>query len=49
LGLEVFKSRSSADWGPLMACTSLAIVPVLIIFTVLQKYFTDTALTSGIK
>lgn len=49
LGLEVFKNRYTADWGPLMAATTLSIIPVLIIFVTFQKYFTDTALTSGIK
>ncbi len=49
LGLEVFKNRYTADWGPLMAATTLSIIPVLIIFITFQKYFTDTALTSGIK
>ncbi len=49
LGLEVFKTRYSADWGPLMAGTAISIVPVLIIFIFAQKHFTQTALTSGIK
>lgn len=49
LGLEVFKNRYTADWGPLMSATTLSIIPVVIIFIMFQKYFTDTALTSGIK
>jgi multiple sugar transport system permease protein len=49
LGLEAFKSRYSADWGPLMAATTLSIIPVIILFVSMQKYFTETALTSGIK
>jgi multiple sugar transport system permease protein len=49
LGLEVFKSRYSADWGPLMAATTLTLLPVILLFISMQKYFTDTALTSGIK
>ncbi len=49
LGLEVFKNRYTADWGPLMAATTVSIVPVIVIFLVFQRYFTDTALSSGIK
>ncbi|TYB96671.1 MAG: carbohydrate ABC transporter permease [Kosmotoga sp.] len=49
LGLEVFKSRYTTNWGPLMAATSLSVIPVVIIFLLFQRYFTDTALTSGIK
>ena len=49
LGLEVFKNRYTADWGPLMAATTVSIIPVIIIFVTFQKYFTETALSSGIK
>ncbi|HOY25349.1 MAG TPA: carbohydrate ABC transporter permease [Mesotoga sp.] len=49
LGLEVFKNRYTADWGPLMAATTVSILPVILIFVVFQRYFTDTALSSGIK
>jgi len=49
LGLEVFKNRYTADWGPLMAATTVSILPVILIFLVFQRYFTDTALSSGIK
>ncbi len=49
LGLEVFKSRYTTNWGPLMAATSLSVIPIVIIFLLFQRYFTDTALTSGIK
>lgn len=49
LGLEVFKNRYTADWGPLMAATTVSIIPVILIFIVFQRYFTDTALSSGIK
>jgi multiple sugar transport system permease protein len=49
LGLEVFKSRYTTNWGPLMAATTLSVIPVVIIFLLFQRYFTDTALTSGIK
>ena len=49
LGLEVFKNRYTADWGPLMAATTVSVLPVIIVFLVFQRYFTDTALSSGIK
>jgi multiple sugar transport system permease protein len=32
-----------------MAATTVSIVPVIVIFLVFQRYFTDTALSSGIK
>lgn len=41
LGLEVFKNRYTADWGPLMAATTVSILPVILIFVVFQRYFTD--------
>ncbi|GLI49364.1 MULTISPECIES: carbohydrate ABC transporter permease [Pseudothermotoga] len=49
LGLETFKSRYTVDWGPLMAATTVSIIPIVIVFFVFQKYFTDISLSSGIK
>lgn len=49
LGLETFKNRYTADWGPLMAATTLSIIPIVIVFLTFQKYFTDMSLSSGIK
>jgi multiple sugar transport system permease protein len=49
LGLEIFKSQNSADWGPLMSATTLTIIPVLIIFIILQKYFIDISISSSLK
>lgn len=47
VGVSYFKTNVS-DWGVLMAATSMAIVPLIIVFGVFQKYFIKSMLTSGL-
>jgi multiple sugar transport system permease protein len=49
LGLQIFQSQFSADWGPLMAATIVITFPVLLIFVAGQKYFIQGVTTTGMK
>lgn len=48
VGLSYFKSNVGSNWGMLMAGTSLAIIPLIIIFLIFQRYFISGMLTSGL-
>lgn len=49
LWVNTFKGAYSADWGGLMAATSLAAVPFLIIFIIAQKQIVEGIALSGSK
>ena len=49
LWVNTFKGAYSADWGGLMAATSLAAVPFLIIFVIAQKQIVEGIALSGSK
>lgn len=51
LGLNLFKGLyvQKTPWGPLMAASTLAVVPVVLMFLVLQRYFVEGVALSGIK
>ncbi len=49
LGLQVFQSQFTVDWGPLMAATVAVTVPVLILFILCQRYFVQSIATVGLK
>ena len=49
LGLQQFVSLYSAQWQLLMAAAMIALIPVLIIFFVGQKYFVEGIATTGLK
>ena len=46
LGLTSFFAENSVDWGGLMAASTLASLPVIILFGILSRYFIQ-GLTSG--
>lgn len=46
VGLYYYISQFGIDWGPLMAGVSLALLPVLVVFALLQRRFIQ-GLTSG--
>ncbi len=48
LGLTVFRGENQTQWAFLMAGTTLAIIPMIIIFIVGQRYFIKGISTSGI-
>ncbi|OAB46337.1 carbohydrate ABC transporter permease [Paenibacillus glacialis] len=49
LGLSMFKGVMKVEWGPLMAGSILALLPVLAVFFMAQKYFVEGIKMSGIK
>lgn len=49
LGLQVFQSQFTVDWGPLMAATLAVTFPVIVVFLLGQKYFIQGIATTGIK
>ncbi|CAH8712884.1 carbohydrate ABC transporter permease [Paenibacillus thiaminolyticus] len=49
LGLSMFKGMMKVEWGPLMAGSILALLPVLAVFFVAQKHFVEGVKLSGIK
>lgn len=49
LGLKMFISQYSSDYGLIMAGSVLSLIPVLIIFLCLQKYFVEGVASTGLK
>lgn len=49
LGLKMFISQYSSDYGLIMAGSVLSLVPVLIVFLCLQKYFVEGVAATGLK
>ncbi len=49
LGLTLFKSQHTVDWGPLMAGTTLATIPTVLLFLLFQRYFVQGIALTGIK
>lgn len=41
LGLKIFVSQSNTQWNYLMAASCIVLLPIIVIFMCLQKYFTD--------
>ncbi len=49
LALSQFSSESGREWNNIMAATTLIILPIIILFLFLQKYFVEGVATSGMK
>ncbi len=49
IGLQRFIGQYSSEYGLIMAGSVLSLIPVLIVFLVLQKYFVEGIATSGVK
>jgi multiple sugar transport system permease protein len=49
IGLRMFISQYSSEYGLIMAASVVALIPVLFIFLSLQKYFVQGVATSGLK
>ena len=39
IGLQTFFQQNLADWGPVMACAVIMLAPPVIVFAVLNRYF----------
>ena len=50
VGVSYFKTNALAngDWGVMMAATTMAITPLIIMFLIVQKQFIKSMLTSGL-
>lgn len=49
LGLKMFIGQFSAEYGLIMAGSIITLIPVLIIFLCLQKYFVEGVVSTGLK
>jgi ABC-type glycerol-3-phosphate transport system permease component len=49
VGLSFFRGEHSTDWGMLMAASTMATIPSLIVFLLAQRYFVQGIATSGLK
>ncbi|HZK27508.1 MAG TPA: carbohydrate ABC transporter permease [Thermoclostridium sp.] len=49
LGLKMFISQYSSEYGLIMAGSVITLIPVLIVFLSLQKYFVEGIQSTGIK
>ena len=49
IGLRMFITQYSAEYGLSMAASVVALIPVLIVFLSLQKYFVQGVASTGIK
>lgn len=49
LGLRMFISQYSSEYGFIMAASVLSLIPVLVVFLSLQKYFVEGIAATGVK
>lgn len=49
VGLSYFQTEAGTQYGPLMAASTLAILPILILFFFAQKQFVEAVARSGLK
>ena len=48
-GAECFREEFITQWNYLMAATTLIMLPLLIMYIFMQKYFVEGIVTTGIK
>lgn len=48
-GLAFFQTEYHIQWGDITSGTLMAMLPVLVIYLILQRYFVEVALSTGIK
>jgi multiple sugar transport system permease protein len=49
LGLKMFISQYSSEYGLIMAGSVMSLIPVIVVFLCLQKYFVEGIAATGIK
>lgn len=49
IGIQMFMTAEGNQWGPLMAASTLASLPVLVIYIVLQRQVVQSFMKSGIR
>jgi ABC-type glycerol-3-phosphate transport system permease component len=49
VGIQLFIQQFSADWGNLMAASTMAMVPTFVLFLFVQRYMAYAAIGSAVK
>ena len=49
VGVALFSGEAGTQWGLIMAASSLAVIPVLIVFAVFQKQIIEGIVLTGLK
>ncbi|MET3896346.1 sn-glycerol 3-phosphate transport system permease protein [Devosia sp. UYZn731] len=49
IGIQMFMTSEGTAWGPLMAASTMASLPILIIYVVLQRQVVQSFMKSGIR
>jgi multiple sugar transport system permease protein len=49
VGLNIFRNLYATQWNYLMGASLVVMIPCVIIFVVMQKYFVEGITLSGIK
>jgi multiple sugar transport system permease protein len=49
IGIALFQSEHLTEWGQVFAASLMALVPVIIIFIIFQRYFIQGISTTGLK
>ena len=49
IGIQMFMSSEGTQWGPLMAASTMASLPILVIYVVLQRQVIQSFMKSGIR
>lgn len=49
IGIQMFMSSEGTQWGPLMAASTMASLPILILYVVLQRQVIQSFMKSGIR
>jgi sn-glycerol 3-phosphate transport system permease protein len=49
IGIQMFMTSEGTAWGPLMAASTMASLPILVFYTVLQRQVIQSFMKSGIR
>jgi multiple sugar transport system permease protein len=49
LGLSLFNQEQGTQWAELMAASVMAVIPIIVLYLLLQRFLVGGAVTSGIK
>ncbi|MCR5108114.1 MAG: carbohydrate ABC transporter permease [Lachnospiraceae bacterium] len=49
LGLKMFISQYSSDYGLIMAGSMISLIPVIVVFLIFQQYFVEGVASTGLK
>ena len=49
VGLKLFNGQYQTDYGSLFAATVISIIPVIVVYLLLQKRFVEGIASSGLK